>query len=97
MNDTAALARLQLLSDSLQTCRQGQMGPAALAHIWREHSQALPLPERFGQVLGGLLDRLEAGALFQEESCSFSQRDLLDGLQLWLDRARGRLDANAAD
>lgn len=93
MNDTATFARLQLLSDSLQTCRQGRLAAAGLAHTWREHSAALPLPARFGQVLGGLLDRLEAGALFQEESCSFSQRDLLDGLQLWLDQARQRLDA----
>ena len=38
-----------------------------------------------------LLDRLEAGALFSEESCSFSQKDLLDSLQLWADKARAKL------
>ena len=49
------------------------------------------LPPRFGEVLLPLLDRLESSALFSEESCSFSQRDLLDSLQLWLDKARERL------
>jgi len=39
-------------------------------------------------VLHGLVDRLESSALFSEESCSFSQHDLLDSLQLWIDKAR---------
>jgi len=42
-------------------------------------------------VLLGLLDRLESSALFSEESCSFSQKDLLDNLQVWVDKARGQL------
>ena len=42
-------------------------------------------------VLHDLLDRLESSALFSEESCSFSQRDLLDNLQTWIDKARGQL------
>lgn len=46
------------------------------------------LPPRYGEVLRQLLDRLEASALFTEESCSFSQRDLLDGVQAWIDKAR---------
>lgn len=49
------------------------------------------LPPRYGEVLLGLLDRLESSALFAEESCSFSQTDLLDSLQLWLDKAQAQL------
>jgi hypothetical protein len=41
-------------------------------------------------VLLNLLDRLESSALFSEESCSFSQKDLLDNLQVWVDKARGQ-------
>jgi hypothetical protein len=43
-------------------------------------------------VLHALLDRLESSALFAEESCSFSQTDLLDSLQLWLDKAQLQLE-----
>lgn len=49
------------------------------------------LPARYAEVLHGLLDRLESGALFSEESCSFSQKDLIDSLQMWLDKAGAAL------
>jgi hypothetical protein len=49
------------------------------------------LPPRYGEVLLNLLDRLESSALFSEESCSFSQKDLLDNLRVWADKARGQL------
>jgi len=49
------------------------------------------LPPRYGEVLLNLLDRLESSALFSEESCSFSQKDLLDNLQVWVDKARAQL------
>ena len=42
-----------------------------------------------------LLDRLEASALFDEESCSFSQKDLVDSLKLWVDKAELRLSQAA--
>jgi len=42
-------------------------------------------------VLHQLMDRLESSALFSEESCSFSQRDLIDSLQMWADKAALRL------
>jgi hypothetical protein len=48
------------------------------------------LPPRYAQVLHELLDRLESSALFSEESCSFSQRDLFDSLQMWLDKAQAQ-------
>ena len=52
------------------------------------------LPPRYGEVLLNLLDRLESSALFTEESCSFSQKDLLDNLRMWADKAQAQLAAN---
>jgi hypothetical protein len=52
--------------------------------------QLTHLPPRYAQVLHELLDRLESSALFSEESCSFSQRDLFDSLQMWLDKAQAQ-------
>ncbi len=52
------------------------------------------LPPRYGEVWRNLLDRLDSSALFSEESCSFSQRDLLDSLQTWLDKAHSQLAAS---
>ena len=46
-------------------------------------------------MLLNLLDRLESSALFTDESCSFSQSDLLDSLQLWANKAQQSLDAQA--
>jgi hypothetical protein len=42
-------------------------------------------------VLLNLLDRLESGALFSEESCSFSQKDLVANLEMWVEKARAAL------
>lgn len=49
------------------------------------------LPPRYAEVWQGLIDRLQSGALFSEESCSFSQTELLDSLTLWLDKAEAQL------
>jgi hypothetical protein len=58
--------------------RAGTLGAAALSR----HAQSQPgllaaLPPAFAPVLRQLLDRLESSALFTDESCSFSQHDLL--------------------
>ena len=82
---------LRQMTDALQQCQQGQLPLSALTRQWRTDAPSLALPERFGEVLGGLLDRLEAGALFSEESCSFSQKDLLQGLHSWAGKAREQL------
>jgi hypothetical protein len=85
MSAKQELAALQL---ALQQLRQGQLKVDQLAT--QAHGlQHLPveLPERFATVLHELLNRLESSALFSEESCSFSQVDLLDSLQMWLDKA----------
>lgn len=52
------------------------------------------LPPRYQQVAEDLLGRLEAGSLFTEESCSFSQKDLTDSLATWLDKAGQTLSAS---
>jgi len=95
MTDTcapAAATQRQALADALQALRTGQGSVQALADA-AGHAQALraALPVRFGTVLDDLLDRLATSALFGEESCSFSQKDLLDGLQDWLAHAQARL------
>ena len=86
MHDHTA-STLEALRRQLDACQQGQLPLTRLCQEWRETALPLPLPPRFAQVLGGLLDRLEAGALFSEESCSFSQKDLLESLRMWLDKA----------
>ena len=79
----------------LQRVRSGELRSDALAREVRVllARDALPgaLPPRYAQVLDQLLDRLESSALFSEESCSFSQRDLLDGLAQWLSKAKATL------
>ncbi len=85
-------ALLTPLQAGLDALRRDALTPAAFSAMAREQPALLAaLPPRYGEVLLGLLDRLESSALFAEESCSFSQRDLLDSLQLWLDKADAQL------
>lgn len=89
MPDTPS-QQLIALRTALAACAQGQLQAPALAATARA-SNALraALPARYDEVLLNLLDRLESSALFTEESCSFSQRDLLDSLGMWVDKAAG--------
>ena len=91
---SAALNTLNRMREALNACTKGQVSQSALIQQWRHGAASLPLPEKFGLVLGDLLDRMEASTLFSEESCSFSQKDLLDSLQLWADKARAKLPAD---
>lgn len=85
-------ALLAPLQEGLDALRQGTRSPADFSRQARAQQALLDaLPPRYGEVLHGLLDRLESSALFAEESCSFSQTDLLDSLQLWLDKAATQL------
>jgi hypothetical protein len=84
--------QLEALQTALQQLRDDTLGVAAFSQLaMQQASLAASLPERFGEVLSQLLNRLESSALFTEESCSFSRKDLLDSLQLWLDKARLQL------
>ena len=86
-----ALARLDAALTELQT---GQLDTRRFVELARAQTELLgQLPPRFAEVLHGLLDRLESSALFDAESCSFSQRDLTDSMRLWLDKAAARLQA----
>ena len=91
---TDAWVQLQAFQDALQRFEDGSISASTLNNQARA-SQALlsALPERYGQVLLQLLDRLESSALFTEESCSFSQNDLHQHLHDWLAKAHTQLNA----
>ncbi len=81
------------VQDALNAFTQGATSASALSHTARAQADLLAaLPPRYAEVLHGLLDRLESSALFSEESCSFSQKDLVDSLQMWVDKARALLE-----
>ena len=88
---TTAQHTLDELLGQLDACAQGCLSVAQLSQHWRAAAATLTLPARYGEVLGNVLDRLEAGALFSEESCSFSQKDLLENLRVWAEKARTQL------
>ncbi len=83
------------MQQQLDALRQGQCQLRDYLSGARQQDDALmqALPPVFGEVWHNLLDRLESASLFAEESCSFSQKDLLDSMQLWLDKAALRLKA----
>ncbi|MBP7485073.1 MAG: hypothetical protein KA781_07185 [Aquabacterium sp.] len=85
MNDT-----LSALAPTLTAFTAGQLSLTALAQQWRQAAQAHQpaLPARYLEVLERVLSQLESSALFTEESCSFSQGDMVAALGDWLQRAR---------
>ena len=79
---------LESLKALLEGFRSGQTDLQTFATSARQVEALLAdLPPRYGEVWRGLLDRLESSALFTEESCSFSQSELIQSLQLWIDKA----------
>ena len=92
MTADLAARQLQNLQDDLLALRDLRITNHAFSAAARGHAVLLAaLPPRYGEVLLGLLDRLEAGALFTEESCSFSHKELVDSLELWVEKARTAL------
>lgn len=86
------LNELNALHQSLTALRGNSLGVSAFASTARNtHALLEALPPRYAEVWLGLIDRLESSALFSEESCSFSQVDLLDSLSMWLDKAEQQL------
>jgi hypothetical protein len=80
------------MQSELDALRRGTISPAAFSRHARAQTELLAaLPPRYAEVLHSLLDRMESSALFAEESCSFSQTELLDNLQLWLNKAAQQL------
>lgn len=83
---------LQILHDILNDLRDQRTDMATFCRTWRAQEEILTrLPPRYAEVAENLLTRLETGRLFTEESCSFSQENLLDNLMTWLDKAERTL------
>ncbi|MFZ6870614.1 hypothetical protein ACO0LF_00915 [Undibacterium sp. Di27W] len=80
------------MRQSIQDLSAERINITHFCHIWRNKPELLAaLPPQFSVVMEDLLSRLESGSLFTEESCSFSQADLLAQLGMWLDKASTRL------
>jgi hypothetical protein len=79
---------LDIVQEALDALRKDELRPAEFCATVRGATATLALPQRFRDVLEQLLDRLEASALFTEESCSFSREDLVGNLEIWLEKAR---------
>jgi hypothetical protein len=91
MSATVALATLRI---ALTELRRNALSDRAFIQAARSQEALFQaLPPKFEEVWLGLVDRLESSALFAEESCSFSQTDLLDNLALVLDKAEATLTA----
>ena len=80
---------IEKLQQSLQDLSAEQININRFCKIWRGQTELLiALPPQFREVMENLLSRLESGSLFTEESCSFSQADLIAQLRMWLDKAK---------
>jgi hypothetical protein len=91
-----ARTQCQLLQTALAQLRVESLNTSAFsASLQNQQALRNALPVRFDEVLMQLMNRLESSALFTDESCSFSRHDLLDSLQLWLDKAEQNLQAQA--
>ncbi len=91
---TADLELAALVQDLSQL--RGQPGRTGVfCQRWRDGVPLAlaALPTRYTEVFHGLMDRLESSALFTDESCSFSQTDLLDSLAMWAQKATHRLSS----
>ena len=87
------LNSLHTLRQALADLRSNVITDRAFMQAAREQTQLFAaLPPKFETVWLNLVDRLESSALFAEESCSFSQTDLLDSLAMVLDKAEAQLD-----
>lgn len=83
---------LRTLRTTLDELRQKRTSIQEFCSAWRKETALLDaLPPRYRQVMEDLLGRMEAGSLFTEESCSFSQEDLQANLAVWLDKAEQTL------
>ena len=92
MSPTVALATLRMaLADLRNNARTDR---AFIQTARSQEAMFKALPPKFEEVWLELVDRLESSALFSEESCSFSQTDLLDNLALVLDKAEAKLTSS---
>ena len=83
---------LATLRQALNDLRSNALADRAFVQTARAQAALFAaLPPKFETVWLDLIDRLESSALFTEESCSFSQTDLLNNLGLVLDKAEQQL------
>jgi hypothetical protein len=93
-HEQTCLTALQTLRDSLGGLQEKRITLDAFCRTWRAQTALLAqLPPRYAEVMEDLLGRMEAGSLFTEESCSFSQDDLQANLGVWLDKAEQTIKA----
>ncbi|HEX4918182.1 MAG TPA: hypothetical protein VFV43_09820 [Limnobacter sp.] len=85
------LLRIKNLSDSLEN-NEFETSSALIAAFRQEKNLLAELPAVFEGALESILERLESTAMFTEESCSFSQGDMVAALTVWLDKARSYLE-----
>ncbi len=91
---TELTTALDQLHHALEQLRDGSLRTLDFCHKARGQEVLLgALPERYQSVWLDLIDRMESSALFTEESCSFSQTELIDSLSIWLDKAQRFLQA----
>ena len=84
---------LDQLHHALEQLRDGSLQTRDFCHMVRAQEVLLgALPERYQTVWLDLIDRMESSALFTDESCSFSQTELIDSLSIWLDKAQQLLE-----
>ncbi|MGL4574860.1 MAG: hypothetical protein ACRCV9_08735 [Burkholderiaceae bacterium] len=84
--------QLAALQTGLAHFMAGHIDAASLAKVCRGNADiTTQLPGAFATVLDDIVIRLESGAMFSEESCSFSQDDLVNELQVWLEKAQQKL------
>ena len=89
MTSTQARQQLEDLQAALGALARSELNATSFSALAEKQLTLLAaLPPRYGEVLSQLLTRLESSALFTDESCSFSHKDLVDSLQMWLDKAR---------
>ena len=90
---TPLTSALDQLHHALEQVHDGSLQTRDFCHMARGQAVLLgALPERYQTVWLGLIDRMESSALFTEESCSFSQTELIDSLSIWLDKAQHLLE-----
>ncbi|WP_188567455.1 hypothetical protein [Undibacterium terreum] len=91
--NTSHHRQLAQLQASLAELGRQTISSSEFCRIWRSQAELLAaLPLRYAQVQEDLLSRLEAGSLFSEESCSFSQGELVTQLDMWLSKAMQQLE-----
>ena len=90
------MRELQALRSAFERLHSGELKAHAFTEQAASHSALFAaLPPRFKDVWQDLMTRLESGALFDAESCSFSQSDLHESIRLWLDKAAERIAPSA--